>query len=180
MGAPRPNSTRQVLVYLGFLAVVGVASRWLPHPPNWTAITAVAIFAGWALRSPWLAALVPMGVMMVSDVAIGLHSGMWAVYPPFAIIAMASAGLFARGAGLGWLGTLAGATAGSLFFFVFSNLAVWWGSGMYAPTLAGLMQCFAMALPFLQNAWLGDVFFVSAVLLATKAFWYPRLSPVSR
>jgi hypothetical protein len=46
---------------------------------------------------------------------------------------------------------LAGGAATAVFF-VLSNLGVWLMSGMYPLTSAGLVECFVMALPFLQNS----------------------------
>ena len=51
----------------------------------------------------------------------------------------------------------------SLFFFVTSNFAVWAFSGMYSLDLAGLIQSYVAALPFLDNSIAGDLFW-SAVL----------------
>ena len=68
--------------------------------------------------------------------------------------------------------------SGSLIFFVVTNFAVWAQSGMYERTGAGLIKCFSMALPFLQNSLIGDLFF-SAVLFGAWAF-VVRLAPKFR
>jgi hypothetical protein len=65
-----------------------------------------------------------------------------------------------------WTGILP--TAGvmiacSLAFFVLSNFAVWAFSGMYALTMAGLIQCYVAALPFLQNTVAGDLFWAAVL-----------------
>jgi len=51
----------------------------------------------------------------------------------------------------------AGSVGSSIVFFGATNLAVWAFSGIYARTLEGLAQCFALALPFFQNTAAGDL-----------------------
>ena len=59
---------------------------------------------------------------------------------------------------------LLGATlAGTLSFFVLTNLAVWAFSGMYPRTPEGLVACYVAALPFLQNSLAGDLTFALAL-----------------
>lgn len=65
----------------------------------------------------------------------------------------------------------------SLAYWLWTNLGVWLTSGIYAKNLAGLANCYVAALPFLQNAMLGDliwttVIFGAAPLLAVLARHY--------
>ena len=52
----------------------------------------------------------------------------------------------------------------SLLFYVVTNFAVWAFSGMYSHDMSGLVQCYAMALPFLKYTvacdllWAGGLF----------------------
>jgi hypothetical protein len=54
-------------------------------------------------------------------------------------------------------GVLGSALAGSLLFFIASNVAVWLGGSMYPMTPQGLAECFFMALPFWRNELLGSL-----------------------
>ena len=51
----------------------------------------------------------------------------------------------------------------SLLFFATTNFAVWAFSGMYPKDVAGLVQCFVLALPFLHNSIAGDVFWATVL-----------------
>ena len=66
---------------------------------------------------------------------------------------------------------------GSIIFFVTTNLGMWLFSGIYPVTYAGLVACYAAALPFFQNTVAGDLFY--AVLLfggfALAQHFVPRL-----
>ena len=56
---------------------------------------------------------------------------------------------------------LFGLTA-SVFFFITTNLAVWWTSGMYPLTQEGLVTCFVLAIPFFHNSVLATWIFLAA------------------
>ena len=56
-----------------------VASRWLPHPPNFTPIMALALFGGATFTTKRAAFLVPLIGLFLSDLALGGSSGLVAV-----------------------------------------------------------------------------------------------------
>jgi Family of unknown function (DUF6580) len=51
--------------------------------------------------------------------------------------------------------------AGSCVFFVVTNFAVWASGAQYPLTLEGLETCYTLAIPFFQNAVLGDFAFAT-------------------
>jgi hypothetical protein len=62
---------------------------------------------------------------------------------------------------------IAGASlATSISFFVVSNLAVWAFTSMYAHTMNGLVQCFALAVPFFRHTVASDLIY-SAIFFGT-------------
>jgi len=52
------------------LILLAALSRLLPHPPNFAPITAIALFGGAYFTNKRLAFLVPIIVMVLSDVII--------------------------------------------------------------------------------------------------------------
>ena len=50
--------------------------RLIPHPPNFTPILAISVFAGIKFKDNLFSYLVPVFAMLVSDAIIGFHSGM--------------------------------------------------------------------------------------------------------
>lgn len=148
-----PTVSARVVFGLIALAVV---SRLVPHPPNFTPVIALALFGGAAFSSRSAAMIVTLGAMLLSDLWLGWHSSLLAVYGALAVIVLighrvAISSPWSRIAGHGF--------AGALVFFMLSNLAVWLGSGMYAPTLEGLISCYTMALPFFGNTLAGTALF---------------------
>jgi hypothetical protein len=48
---------------------------------------------------------------------------------------------------------------GSMVFFFITNFGVWIGSGMYALTGTGLVDCYIQAIPFFGGTIMGDLFY---------------------
>ncbi|MFH0805033.1 MAG: DUF6580 family putative transport protein [Patescibacteria group bacterium] len=138
--------------------VLAVVVRFVPHPYNFVPVGALALFCGTYIRSRW-GVLIPVAVMAISDTIIGWHS-----------LVLFTWGSYLLAGTVGWwvrrnrnlVGVVAGTAAGSVLFFVVTNFAVWAFTPLYTKTVAGLVQCFAMAIPFFRNTVAGDLFFVAA------------------
>lgn len=136
---------RLVFVFLALLALA-VFSRVLPHPPNFTALDAIAIYAGVRLLDTRAAFALPLLAMLISDAIIGAHSLMWLVYVCMMFTVLLGRLARQRGA----LATGLAGVLGATVFFLATNFAVWLGSPFYSQDMAGLSACFAAALPFYQ------------------------------
>ena len=150
--------TKQTKLIISLILIaLGVACRLLPHLWNFAPIAGIALFAGVYLGRRY-AVILPVVAMFIGDLFIGFYDWklMLAVYGCFVLI--------------GLLGTLikkyksvetvlAGSIVASVIFFLVTNFAVWQFSPWYAKSLAGLIHCFTMALPFFRNTLLGNVFY---------------------
>ena len=67
------------LYFVTFVMIL-VFSRLIPHPPNFTPIISVAIMCGIIFETLLISLIVLIGSMLISDVLIGLHSGMIHIY----------------------------------------------------------------------------------------------------
>ncbi|MEC7501753.1 MAG: DUF6580 family putative transport protein [Planctomycetota bacterium] len=155
------------------LVGLGAAGRWLFRDiPNFTPTAGVAVFAGLYFRSPIMAFLVPLAVMVLSNVGIQSY-GNWAmlavVYAAL-LFPVALSRLLSRTTGnrrsLRPMGMVACGVLPSIFFFIVTNFAVWYGGGLYPSTWAGLVTCFTQAIPFYHYTLLGDLLFVGIGLLS--------------
>jgi len=137
------------------LALIAVATRFLPHPPNATAIGAFALFAGAYTRNSWSIFLVLIP-MVISDMIIGFYSIkiLAVVYGSFLLIAIIGR-LLQKNKSFENI-TLA-AISGSVLFYLTTNYAVWMFGTLYPKTGNGLLASYLMALPFLGNMLLGDL-----------------------
>jgi len=138
--------------YIG-LFMIGVLSRLVPHPANFTAVTAVSIFAG--SRCGWVrTGVLVFFVMVFSDLILGFHSVMWATYGSYLlIVGLSSVTLRSVGAGK-IIGTTVSA---SVLFYLITNFAVWQEGILYPVTLTGLIDSYIAGLPFLRNSLFGDL-----------------------
>jgi hypothetical protein len=137
------------------VALVFVA-RLIPHAPNFTPVVAAALFAGTVFRSRALALIVPIAAMLLSDLVLGSEDWRIRAVIYAALVLPVALGIWGRRF-RPIVALLPLALASSLLFFAASNLAVWAFSGMYALDFKGLVQCYVLALPFLQNTVMGDV-----------------------
>lgn len=147
------------IVIASILIAFAVFSRLMPHPANFAPIAAVALFGG-ALLPRRLAISLPLIAMIISDLVIGLHPTIYATWGSFAIIALVSSMKFKT---VNMTNILTSSLAASVFFFVVTNFAVWIEGRLYAPTFAGLVNCYYNALPFFRNTLLGDLVFTSSL-----------------
>ena len=139
----------------------GAVMRLSPHWPNFTPIAAIALFGGTFLKRKDLAFLVPVVAMLLSDLIIGFHSTMFAVYASF--IAIVSLGLFLQSR-LTVVNTISASLASSILFYLITNFASWTSGIMpYPMNVAGLMQSYIAGLPFFFNGIIGDLFYNSVL-----------------
>jgi hypothetical protein len=137
------------------LILFGASMRLLPHPANFAPIGAIALFGGMMLpkRFAWW---LPLPIMMLSDMFLGYYSSLPFTWAAFLLVGLLG---FYLQRYQHWLRIPFGAVTGSIIFFVISNFGVWVVSGLYAHTLSGLQQCFAMALPFFRATATSDILY---------------------
>lgn len=147
------------------MVAAAALARLVPHAPNFTPIAALALFGGAKFDDKRLAFAVPFAAMLASDLVLGLHASLPAVYLAFALIVCLGLALRGRERLL----TIAAAVlTGSVAFFLITNFAVWAMGSMYPHTGAGLVACYVAALPFFRNELAGDAFYG---LVLFGGFW---------
>jgi hypothetical protein len=155
------------LLFLIAVVVAAIVARLIPHPFNFTPVGAAALFAGATLRRKWMAFLVPLAAMLVSDAVIGFHSGMPVIYGCFAAIVCIGFALQSRTRSA--LAVVGGAVSAATLFYIVTNFYVWASSALYPHTFAGLVTCYVAAIPFYGNQLAGDAIY-TAVLFGGLAF----------
>ncbi len=162
-------------IFILLLVLLAVFSRLIPHPLNFTPIGALGLFAGAYIidKRVWL---LPLCALLLSDFLIGLYDpiSMLFVYIGFALSAFIGRLLLSEKRTSLNLGGAALSSA-TLFFFV-SNFGTWLSGTLYPMTLAGLTDCFVMAIPFYGNTLLGDLFYVAVLfgIFEGSQIWMKR------
>jgi hypothetical protein len=136
------------------LFVVLVVSRLIPHPHNFTVLTAVALFGGSLWRGSSLRFIVPLVAVFLTDIYFGFYPGIVWTY-----LGIAAGVLFAPQLRASVFTVTGRALLAAVAFFIFSNLGVWWSSGMYTQDANGLAQCFTLAIPFFHNTAISSLFY---------------------
>ncbi|MCC5916763.1 MAG: hypothetical protein JJU02_05485 [Cryomorphaceae bacterium] len=155
------SKQNQSLLLIVSLVVLGIFSRFIPHPPNATAIGAVAIFGGFAFRNKLLAFGILFISLFISDLLINnvvygsLNSGfVWFtggfgfIYAGFALSILL--GIFLKSGFT--ISRLGGAFVSSvLVFFLLTNFGAWLSLPLYPKTFSGLLTAYAAGIPFALN-----------------------------
>lgn len=166
MEVPKTLNKHLLLAIVASLILFGIAWRLTPHTPNFAPISAIALalsmILGW--RKSLLAILV---VMAVSDLVIGGYSGMQWTWLGFGLVV--ALGHSIKHLPVAWR-IASGALGASVLFFVVSNFGTWISSGMYSLDLAGLIQCYSMALPFFKTTLVSDLLFTATLLTGYELY----------
>lgn len=152
--------------------VLAVAIRFLPHALNFTPVGAALLYYGY--KQPRKHMWFPLALLAASDIVLNRF-----VYNfPITWETFVSTGWYAIAILIGSLlkekanpVRVAGASlAGSVSFFLISNLAVWAAYNMYPHTLAGLGACYVAAIPFFRNNVAADLIYTAAIFGAPVLF----------
>ena len=121
-----------------FLALA--ASRFIPHPPNFTSLLALSFYVPALLGLRFIPVLIISFV--ITDYFIGFHSVALFTWGSILIIGLASK-YFVKSI----TKRICGALLGAVIFFVITNFGVW-SFGSYGYSLEGLITCYTLAIPF--------------------------------
>ena len=146
------------LNFIIILIGIAIISRLIPHPPNFTPITAIALFSTIHFKNKILTYLIPIIGLFISDLILGLSMVNLFVYLSF--IAITFIGFkFQK---INNYSILLSSTT----FFIVSNFGVWILG--YPKTIEGLILCYYMALPFFVYTIMGDLFYSYAMKYGLK------------
>lgn len=161
-----PYSFRSMISFA--LIVLAALSRFLPHADNFTLVLATAAFAGVTMGTLRGCSVV-LATALLSDFFLGAQSYPGMIWVYIGLLSIPVVSVF-------FASTIGQAFSAAGAFFVLSNFGVWLSSGMYSPDLAGLVQCYVLAVPFFWNTLFSTV--GGLMLLKAVALWLR--SPISQ
>ena len=173
LGLRMDNKARLIALVIAIFAAA--AMRLLPHPPNFSPIAAMALFSGAYLPQRPIAFLAPIAALLLSDLVLGFYPEVAFVYLSVAATVLVGWAIAKRRTALR-IGVAAAAS--SVLFYLVTNFGVWLVVDIYPKTMAGLAACYAAAIPFFQNTFAGDLFYVG--LLFGGFALLERLAPALR
>ena len=183
-------SKRNISLRFGLIVlmiVLAAASRFMPHPPNFTPIGAMGLFGAAYFTKKYWAFLIPLLALWFSDLILNnvvyaqyYDSFQWMgnvwVYLAFALVVVLGFGLLKKVSPKNLLGA---SLAASVIFFLITNFASWlMPISPYPATFSGLMACYTAGIPFFWNTLAGDLFFTAVLFGSFELVQYrfPQLA----
>tara|TARA_B110000090_G_scaffold133565_1_gene147019 strand:+ start:1307 stop:1792 length:486 start_codon:yes stop_codon:yes gene_type:complete len=156
-----------IKISLGILLALS-ASRFIPHPPNFTSLIALSFYVPAILGVIYLPALI-IG-FMVTDLIIGFHGVTLFTWGSIILIGLLSKFFISN-----VKKRITGALIGASLFFVITNFGVW-SLGSYGYTIEGLVACYTLAIPFFGNTIISTLIFSAIIeLLLQKKIFFKKI-----
>tara|TARA_B100000242_G_scaffold266537_1_gene215450 strand:+ start:33 stop:518 length:486 start_codon:yes stop_codon:yes gene_type:complete len=127
------------------------ASRFIPHPPNFTSLIALSFYIPFLFGVKFIPIVVLS--LIFTDIFLGFHSTILFTWGSVILI-----GLISKKFSKSSIIRLLGVTSGATIFFITSNFGVWM-SGSYGYNINGLIECYIMAIPFFGNTLISTLIF---------------------
>ncbi len=145
------------------------ASRFVPHPPNFTSLIALSFYIPAIFGFKYIFAL--MVCFLITDLFIGFHSLTLFTWGSVFIIGYLSK-FFLNSL----IKRVSGAIAAAIIFFLITNFGVWI-LGSYGYTFNGLLTCYILAIPFFGNTLISTVLFSVVIEGILKINFVKNLFP---
>jgi len=159
------TNNKEILNYTKFF--IGIlfalsASRFIPHPPNFTSLIALSFYVPAFFGRKYLPAV--LFSFVFTDLIIGFHKTTFFTWGSIVLIGYISRYFFKS-----FLTRISGALLGSIIFFIVTNFGVWL-TGIYGYSYSGLLSCYILAIPFFSYNLLSTIIFSSIIEITLKIF----------
>ena len=133
-----------------FLALA--ASRFFPHPPNFTSLLALSFYIPALFGRKYILSLIIC--FMLTDLVIGFHTTTLFTWGSVAVI-----GYFSHYFLKSISTRLFGVFSATLIFFIISNFGVWISSTLHGNYNLDLLETYFVAIPFYGNTLVSTIVF---------------------
>ncbi|HFC00275.1 MAG TPA: hypothetical protein ENJ53_05675 [Phaeodactylibacter sp.] len=155
------------------MIVAAAASRFLPHPPNFTPIAGMGLFGAAYFSKKYWAYLIPFLALWGSDLILNnvvyaeFQNGftwfssfqIW-TFLAFGLVIFMGSNVLKK---ITLPKVLGASVTGSLIFFLLTNFGTWFTSGMYPLNATGLIAAYGAGLPYFWNTLAGDLVYVGVL-----------------
>ena len=131
------------------------ASRFIPHPPNFTTLLALSFYVPALLGVRYLPILILS--FIITDLIIGFHGVTLFTWGSVALVGLGSR-FFTKDI----LNRISGSLLGACLFFIITNFGVW-SLGSYGYSLNGIISCYTLALPFFGYSLISTFIFAGVI-----------------
>ena len=140
------------------------ASRFIPHPPNFTSLLALSFYVPVILGIRFIPAI--LICFAITDYFIGFHSTIFFTWGSVLLI-----GLLSRYFNKNILVRVSGALTGCCIFFIITNFGVW-SLGSYGYSIEGFLLCYTLAIPFFTYSLISTFIFSAIIEIINKFFLF--------
>lgn len=147
-----------MLAFSIVLTVLSVILRLVVHVPNFSPVLGFALYAGLQFKSWTGRLLVPLFALFLGDLILSDGDLSFVFHGTFmyvwgSVLLVSLLGVYSESALKMpfWLKGAMSSFVAAVLFFLITNFAVWHLSHDYPPTFRGLIQCYALGLPFFNN-----------------------------
>ncbi len=181
--SPRTLVLLLLIVLIIGLRVIAPLSPDFKFIANFSGIGAAALFGGSYFKNRLSAFLLPLGILLLSDIGLaltmgkdyGFYQGWYYTYIAFALIVLVGHVLIKK---VNVQNIFISGLVAVLIHWIVSDFGVWFGSSIYPQTVAGFWSCLVVAIPYELNFLYGTIIY-SAVMFGvfeTLKVKYPTLS----
>ena len=156
---------KYLLVSIGIFIALA-ASRFIPHPPNFTSLIALSFYVPAILGARYLPALLIS--FIITDLVSGFHGVTFFTWGSVIVV-----GLGSRFFTKTLLNRIGGSLLGACLFFIITNFGVW-SLGSYGYSFNGLIACYTLAIPFFAYS-LTSTFIFSGIIESIYKFNFRKL-----
>jgi hypothetical protein len=150
------------------LVTLIILARTLPHFPNFTPVTAVAIFSAFFFRKRIWASTIPLFGMIISDFFLPGYAWHQRLIIYGSFLLCFGLGFFLRKKYTVGRTVLTSLAASLIFYLITNCVFLYHGPGpvMYPHTIAGQITSYINALPFFKWSILGDLTYSLILFIA--------------
>ena len=143
-----------------FLALA--ASRFVPHPPNFTSLLALSFYVPALMGARYIPALLIS--LIITDMFLGFHSLALFTWGSIILIGLVSKFFISN-----ITTRISGAITGACLFYIITNFGVW-SLGSYGYSLEGLIACYTLAIPFFGYSVISTFIFSTVIETLYKIY----------
>lgn len=165
-------------VFIGLLfLILSLFFKLVPHLPNFSPELACSFYLLISTRNKILGLCCVLAIWLACDIGYGLLHvdlpvfGSWSWFSYSALLIFFISGLFfgretqqAKSKIFVFLFVI----SSCVFYWLWTNLGVYWLSDLYPHSFAGLVSCFYLALPFLAYSLMSCVFWMLVIAYAAS------------
>ena len=150
---------KYIKISLGIFIALA-ASRFIPHPPNFTSLIALSFYIPALLGVRFLPAL--LLCFGLTDLIIGFHETILFTWGSVILIGLMSKFFISN-----ITNRILGALIGASLFYLITNFGVW-TLGSYGYTSEGLILCYTLAIPFFAYSLISTFIFSGLIEIISK------------